>query len=304
MSPARKTSPAQPARKTKTARATSTARPAESSSGAPAKPRYAPHPMLAREKVFEAELEAATGKSLAHWIAVARESGPPKATACRKWLETTHGIGGHAAWWVASYATGGDDPLTLDDPEALVAALYSGAREPLRALHEQVVDAAVALGDDVVVTACKTMVPLYRKHVFAELRPVEGGVAVELALGEEPATGRLEAATNRAPGDRMSHRVVVRTRNDVDAELRAWLAKAYGHGAGRMSRGPTDVETPADLAKAIRASKPAGATWASCTPAMRRDMIQWVVAAKQADTRARRVDRCADALAAGRRRVY
>ena len=48
----------------------------------------------------------------------------------------------------------------------------SGAtREALRALHDRIIELGVSLGDDVRICPCKTIVPLYRKHVFAEIKP-------------------------------------------------------------------------------------------------------------------------------------
>jgi hypothetical protein len=272
--------------------------------------------MLSKERGMAAQLERATGKSLAQWIAVGKSvatsiaktaaaaGAPPKEKACAERLHAEHGLGKMAAMWVAHYACTDDDPADYADPSRLVDALYSGPKAALRPLHEAVVGEVLALGDDVTVTACKTMVPAYRKHVFAELRPGDGGVDVQLALGEVPAKGRLRPAQGRAPGDRMTHSVLVRSERDVDAELRGLLAKAYEHGAKPMSRGRTDLETPPDVAKALRASKPAAATWAACTPAMRRDFVQWIVSAKQEETRTRRIAQAVAKLAEGKKRMY
>jgi hypothetical protein len=253
---------------------------------------------------MEAQVEKATGKSLTDWIAVAKKSGPPKEKACAAWLHETHGMAKMLAMWVAHSAHTDDDPADYLHPERLVDALYSGPKAALRPLHEKVVDTAIAAGDEAIVTSCKTMVPVYRRHVFAEMRPVEDAVEVQLALGDVPAKGRLEKADGRAPGDRLTHRVLVRDAKDVDAEFRGWMAQAYANGAKAMSRGATDVATPPDVEKALKASKPAAATWAACTPAMRRDFVQWIVSAKQEETRARRIAQAVEKLAAGKKRMY
>lgn len=59
---------------------------------------------------------------------------------------------------------------------------------------------------------------------------------------------------------------------------------------------------PADLQKALAGSPAARAQWSGLTPIARRDFISWVVSAKQADTRARRVTVAIDKLKAGKRR--
>ena len=264
------------------------------------KSRYQPHPMLGMEGQMKRKVEEETAKSWAHWIGVAKRTGLTEHKALERRMRNEHGFGSRSASWLAWEATKG---VQYDDPATLVDELYADERAALRPLHEAVIDAIERLGDDVVVTACKTMVPVYRKHVISELRPVSGGVQVELALGDAPAEGRLRKADGRMPGDRVTHCVVVGSKKEIDAELRGWLAKAYENGAGKMTRS-TAFEMPADFQKALKASKPSVATWDTMTPAMRRDMVLWVTSAKQDETRARRLSICIDKLASGKKRTY
>lgn len=269
----------------------------------PVKSRYKPHPTFAREAKFAAKLEAETGRTLDAWVALARKRKFAKSSECRAWLESEHGVTGHQAMWVASYAVTDLDPGQYDDPAKLVTALYSGAKAALLPLHEAVVDVANTLGDDVVATACKTMVPIYRKHVFAELKPGSGGVEVQMALGDFPAKGRLRKVDGRMADDRLTHVVTVTSPKDIDAELKGWLAAAYAKGAAPMKRAAS-AETPDDLAAPLAKNAKAVATWATCTPSMQRDMIVWITSAKQAETRSRRVGIVIEKLAEGKRRVY
>ena len=65
-----------------------------------------------------------------------------------------------------------------------------------------------------------------------------------------------------------------------------------------------EPEVPADLQKALAAAAPkAGALWSDITPIARRDWIHWIISAKQAETRARRIKNACEMLAAGKRRV-
>lgn len=59
---------------------------------------------------------------------------------------------------------------------------------------------------------------------------------------------------------------------------------------------------PADLRKALAASPKAEAAWEDLTPISRRDYTMWINGAKQAETRQRRIDRCCESIAAGKRR--
>ncbi len=64
-----------------------------------------------------------------------------------------------------------------------------------------------------------------------------------------------------------------------------------------------EARLPADLRKALAASPKSRALWKDITPAARRDWIQWIVTARQPETRARRVRNACSMLAGGKRRV-
>ena len=71
-------------------------------------------------------------------------------------------------------------------------------------------------------------VPLYRRHVFAQIKPAtQKRIDLGFALGEEPFTSRLHDTGGLAKKDRITHKIEVGTRKDVNAELLLWLRKAY-----------------------------------------------------------------------------
>lgn len=101
---------------------------------------------------------------------------------------------------------------------------------------------------------------------------------------------------------------------DGDASHRLRVNKALQDAAGagvgdtvsleitRVGEEP-EIRVPADLRKALEAAPPAVlALWARITPMARRDWIRWVASAKQADTRASRIENGIDMLAHGKRR--
>jgi hypothetical protein len=259
--------------------------------------------MLSTQEGVMRGIEEQSGKSFDAWIQLGRARGPKERKPLVAWFREQHAFKPMQAAWLAQGALGGLEDY--GDPAAFVDALYAGKRKALRPLHEALVDACYACGDDVVVTACKTMVPAYRKHVFAELRPAasDEGVLLRLALGGAPTTARLVRDTHGMPGERLSHAVVVEGPRAIDKELQGWLSQAYALGAGTIAKS-IEFETPPELAKGMKASKPAAATWGAMTPAMQRDMAQWITSAKGADTRTRRVATCLEKLADGRKRVY
>ena len=64
-----------------------------------------------------------------------------------------------------------------------------------------------------------------------------------------------------------------------------------------------EPRAPADLRKALAAAPPGvRKVWSDVTPIARRDWIHWIVSAKQAETRARRIRTACDMLAKGKRR--
>jgi hypothetical protein len=103
---------------------------------------------------------------------------------------------------------------------------------------------------------------------------------------------------------------------DPDGQKSHWLkvSKKMSEGAGANAGAAVALEiaplekepepkVPADLRKALAGAPKARALWADITPVARRDWIQWIVSAKQAETRARRVANACSMLAAGKRRV-
>lgn len=72
----------------------------------------------------------------------------------------------------------------------------------------------------------------------------------------------------------------------------------------KHTRQAVGTRAPADLAAALRASAKAKRTWDAFPPSAKRDYVDWIVEAKQAATRARRVATAAEWIAAGKRRNW
>ena len=85
-----------------------------------------------------------------------------------------------------------------------------------------------SMGPDVRVCPCKTMVPFYRKHVFAQIKPsTRSRIDFGFALRDTPASGRLKDTGGFAKGDRISHCVPITSLEEIDAEVAHWLMMAY-----------------------------------------------------------------------------
>jgi hypothetical protein len=268
--------------------------------------RYALHPAYRMEEAYHRNLKERTGRDFASWVKLAKAKGPKDRKELLAWLKKEHGLSSNYAWWVASGEKGG---AAAYDPEQLVEDLYSGKRAPLRPIHDALLDAGFALGEDVKACPCQTMVPLYRKYCFAEITPTTlTSVDLKLALGRDvEESGRLERLKAGMQDDRVTHRIRIGSPKEVDAEVRRWMKAAYAKGNEAQKRAtadPKSVTMPPDLAKALKASAKARATYDACTPRMQADWIQWITSAAKPETRARRVETTIEKLAEGKKRAY
>lgn len=114
------------------------------------------------------------------------------------------------------------------DPDALVEAMFSGAKSELRTLYDRLLTLGLGIGSGVKACPCKTIVPLYRRHVFAQLKPsTNSRIDLGLALKDTKAGGRLIDTGGRAKGDRITHRIPIVSAKDIDREVERWLQRAY-----------------------------------------------------------------------------
>jgi Domain of unknown function (DUF5655) len=85
-----------------------------------------------------------------------------------------------------------------------------------------------SLGDDVKVCRCQTIVPLYRKHVFAQIKPTtRTRIDLGLALRDTKTPKRLIDTGGFASKDRITHRIEITSVKEIDAEVKKWLRVAY-----------------------------------------------------------------------------
>jgi hypothetical protein len=184
-----------------------------------------------------AELKEKTDRTLEEWSALIRKEGPPTVAERRKWLKEKFKIGSNTAWWLAERADG--QPTWDESPEAYLAIapkyvddMFSGPKAALRPIYEDLLKLGRSLGDDVRFCPCKTIVPFYRNHVFAEVKPATlKRIDFGLALGDAKATGKLIDTGGFKKKDRITHRILLENVKDIDAELKKWLRVAYERDA-------------------------------------------------------------------------
>jgi hypothetical protein len=196
---------------------------------------YGVHPDVAMVQKWVAELKDKTGRSLEEWMALVKKEGPKDEKSRREWLKTKHKFGTNSAWWIAERVDGkgGEE----DTPEAYlktavlyVEEQYAGPKEKLRTIYDELLRLGKSLGQDVKACPCKTMVPLYRHHVFAQIKPttnlrIDIGFALTHYKGKLPM--RLIDTGGLAKKDRITHRIPITSVKEIDGELTKWLETAY-----------------------------------------------------------------------------
>lgn len=189
---------------------------------------YSLHPGFAREAAFAANLEVRTGKTLEQWVALVKAEGPDGAKDRRAWLKD-RGLTTQYAMWVADVAAGGyRHGAEAYDPEAYVEAMFSGPKAGLRPIYDALLALGLGLGPDMKACPCQTIVPLYRHHVIAQIKPTtRTRIDLGFALRDTPCTGRLIDTGGFAKKDRITHRIPIASLDEIDAEVRRWLRAAY-----------------------------------------------------------------------------
>lgn len=169
-------------------------------------------------------LEKKTGKTIDQWTALVKKSGKQKHGEIVKMLKEDEGLTHGYANLVAHRALESD--ATFSDADDLVAGQYSGKKAGLRPIYDKLISKVASFGNDVEISPKKGYVSLRRSKQFGIIQPSTATrVDVGVNLKGEPPAGRLEASGSF--NAMVSHRVRVESEKEVDAELVAYLRKAY-----------------------------------------------------------------------------
>jgi hypothetical protein len=194
---------------------------------------YGVHPGVETTMKWVATLKEKTGRSLEEWLALIQKEGPATEPERREWLKRKHGLGTNSAWWLAERSLG--KGTEVDSPEAYLKAaekyveqMFSGKKAALRPLYRKLLELGYSMGKDVKACPCQTIVPLYRNHVFAQIKPsTNTRIDFGLALGNMKTPKRLIDTGGFAKKDRITRRIEITSLKDIDAEVKRWLKIAY-----------------------------------------------------------------------------
>jgi Domain of unknown function (DUF5655)/Domain of unknown function (DUF4287) len=195
---------------------------------------YGVHPGVLMTQKWIAELKPKTGRTLDEWLRFIKKEGPPTEAARRDWLKQQHGLGTNSAWWLAERSVGkgeeaGDPDAYLRAAERYVENMFAGKKEHLRPIYDALLSLGLSMGQDTKACPCQTIVPLYRNHVFAQIKPTtQMRIDFGLALGDTRKTPkRLINTGGYQRKDRITHRFEITSLKDIDEEVKRWLKVAY-----------------------------------------------------------------------------
>jgi hypothetical protein len=183
------------------------------------------------------ELKQKTGRSLEEWLKLIKKDGPPTEQERREWLKAQYHLGTNTAWWLAERSVGkrdetGDPDRYLIAAENYVEKMFSGKKEHLRPIYDALLKLGLSMGKEAKACPCQTIVPLYRRHVFAQIKPTtQTRIDFGLALGNLKTPKRLIDTGGYAKKDRITHRFEIASLQDIDDEVKRWLRVAYDRDA-------------------------------------------------------------------------
>jgi hypothetical protein len=198
---------------------------------------YSVHPGVLMTQKWIGELKQKTGRSLEEWLKHIKKAGPADEKERRDWLKQEYGLGTNTASWLAERSFGkgeesGDPDLYLQQAERDVDKMFSGGKAALRPIYDALLKLGLKTGKEAKACPCQTIVPLYRNHVFAQIKPTtQTRIDMGFALGDMKPKGRLIDTGGFAKKDRITHRIPITSLDDIDDEVKQWLKVAYDRDA-------------------------------------------------------------------------
>lgn len=195
--------------------------------------RYGVHPGVKMMQDWEKSLPQKTGRSLEEWVAHLKKEGPKDIVQQRIWLHKNYKLGTNASAWIVEYSVGkapweGNPDSYLIAAEQYVKAMFSGPKEPLLPLYETLLETVLDLFPDVKACPCKTIVPIYRNHVIAQIKPTtRTRIDLGFALKDTPFTNRLLDSGGHAKKDRITHKIAISKLSDIDQDVVRYLKLAH-----------------------------------------------------------------------------
>ena len=195
--------------------------------------KYHEHKSLRMVQSVIAGMKKKTGRSLEEWLKLVNQKGPAGEKERAVWLKKEHGIGTNYATWIAQRSLGkgegiGNAEEYLQHAKDNVEKMFAGPKQHLRIIYDEILKYALTMGPDIRVSPCATIVPIYRKHVIAQIKPTtRTRIDLGLALKNAKVPKRLINTGGFEKKDRISHRIELGKPEDFDSEAKRWMKVAY-----------------------------------------------------------------------------
>ncbi len=195
--------------------------------------KYDLHPSVQMAHSVIAQMKQKTGRSLDEWVRHVKQHSPTGEKERAAWLKREHGLGTNYASWIAAKSLGKTD---TDENEAeylkhaqdYVDKMFAGPKEHLHAIYDEILVFAKTLGPDIRISPCQTIVPIYRNHVIAQIKPTtRTRIDLGLALRDTKTPKRVIDTGGFAKKDRITHRIEISSMEEFDAEAKRWMRMAY-----------------------------------------------------------------------------
>ena len=195
--------------------------------------KYDLHPSVRMAESIIKGMKEKTGRSIDEWVQHVQKHGPAGEKERATWLKQEHQLGTNYANWIAAKSAGksaaNEDAAEYQKhAEDYVDKMYAGPKEQLRPIYDEILAYARTLGKDIGVSPCSTMVPIYRNHVIAQIKPTtQKRIDLGLALRDTKTPRRLIDTGGFAKKDRITRRIEITSLEDFDEEAKKWMKKAY-----------------------------------------------------------------------------
>ena len=138
--------------------------------------KYDLHPSVRLVQSVIAGMKEKTGRSLDEWVRLANKQAPDGEKERVAWLKKEHELGTNYASWIAARSLGKSEASEdadeyLRHAQDYVDKMYAGPKEQLRGIYDEILTFAKTLGSDIGISPCQTIVPIYRNHVIAQVKP-------------------------------------------------------------------------------------------------------------------------------------
>jgi Domain of unknown function (DUF4287)/Domain of unknown function (DUF5655) len=173
---------------------------------------------------LEANIETATGKTVAQWVKIAKTCPETKPRARLKWFKDKHGLGQSRAGLILWRAFG-NGSMGEEDPSKLMDALFAKYPEQ-RPLYDKVAAFVTKFGPGTL-SPRKTYIALYHLKQYGAIKPGKKGLIIGLAMQKYPKVARLIDVKNFGGGERNRKALVLAAAKDFDTESKALLKAAY-----------------------------------------------------------------------------